>query len=145
MLLISYDVGWVVDSLDTERSGSSLTDPLPLLSCSSGEVKMEFDGLWHIYEMELWDEQYFNMEVQAYIELDGEGFGNFQFGMVMGYLQGQFTQAKGAETLEFTWEGGDEEELASGTGWAQLKEADILEGQIAFHGGDRSLFWAKRV
>jgi hypothetical protein len=26
-------------------------------------------GLWHIYEMEMWDEDYFNMEVQTYIEI----------------------------------------------------------------------------
>lgn len=28
---------------------------------------MDFTGTWHIYEMEAWDEDYFNMEVQAYI------------------------------------------------------------------------------
>ena len=28
---------------------------------------MDFTGTWHIYEMEMWDEYYFNMEVQAYI------------------------------------------------------------------------------
>jgi hypothetical protein len=26
-------------------------------------------GLWYIYEMEMWDEDYFNMETQAYIEI----------------------------------------------------------------------------
>jgi hypothetical protein len=25
---------------------------------------MDFTGTWHIYEMEAWDEDYFNMEVQ---------------------------------------------------------------------------------
>jgi len=29
----------------------------------------EIVGTWHIYEMELWDEDYFNMDVQAYIEV----------------------------------------------------------------------------
>ena len=28
---------------------------------------MDFTGTWHIYEMEAWDEDYFNMDVQAYI------------------------------------------------------------------------------
>jgi hypothetical protein len=26
-------------------------------------------GLWYIYEMEMWDEDYFNEETQAYIEI----------------------------------------------------------------------------
>jgi len=30
---------------------------------------MKFAGTWHIEEMEMWDEVYFNMEVQAYIKI----------------------------------------------------------------------------
>ena len=30
---------------------------------------MKFEGTWHITAMENWDEDYFNMEVQAYIEV----------------------------------------------------------------------------
>ena len=26
-------------------------------------------GRWHIYEMEMWDEDYFNLETQAYVEI----------------------------------------------------------------------------
>jgi hypothetical protein len=36
--------------------------------------------------MELWDEDYINMEVQAYIEVRSDNLGNFQFGLVSGYL-----------------------------------------------------------
>ena len=43
---------------------------------------MEFEGTWHIYEMEMWDKDYFNMEVQAYIEINERNLGNFQFGLV---------------------------------------------------------------
>lgn len=32
-------------------------------------LTMDFVGTWHIYEMEMWDEDYFNMEVQAYITM----------------------------------------------------------------------------
>ena len=106
---------------------------------------MTFDGLWYINEMELWDEKYFNMEVQAYIELDDNGYGNFQFGLVMGYLQSQLVPTDGGERLEFTWEGGDEDDPASGSGWLQLKDPNVLEGKITFHGGDSSMFWAERA
>ncbi len=50
---------------------------------------MKFEGTWHIPEMEIWDEDYFNMEVQAYIEVNDKRLGNFQFGLVSGYLDGE--------------------------------------------------------
>jgi len=34
----------------------------------------------------MWDEEYFSMEVQAYIQIDELGSGNFQFGLVIGDL-----------------------------------------------------------
>jgi hypothetical protein len=40
-----------------------------------------FVGTWHIYDMELWDEEYFNMETQAYIEIAPNNLGDFQFGL----------------------------------------------------------------
>jgi hypothetical protein len=38
---------------------------------------MSFTGTWHIYKMELWDEDYFNMDVQAYIEIKPDNHGLF--------------------------------------------------------------------
>ncbi|MGA1826569.1 MAG: hypothetical protein ACMUIP_18095 [bacterium] len=50
---------------------------------------MDFIGTWHIYEMEQWDEDYFNMEVQAYIDISSNNRGNFQFGLVSGEIDGK--------------------------------------------------------
>ena len=50
---------------------------------------MDFVGTWHIYEMAMWDEDYFNMEVQAYIEIASNNCGDFQFGLVSGGLHGR--------------------------------------------------------
>ncbi len=36
---------------------------------------MNFIGTWHIYEMEMWDEDYFNMEIQAYLRIGAKGLG----------------------------------------------------------------------
>lgn len=36
---------------------------------------MALEGNWHIYDMEMWDESYFNMEVQAYITVGERGTG----------------------------------------------------------------------
>jgi hypothetical protein len=55
---------------------------------------MKFEGIWHITEMENWDEDYFNMEVQAYIEIDERGSGDFQFGLVTGAIDGELTTDK---------------------------------------------------
>ncbi len=58
--------------------------------------------------MSEWDEDYFNMEVQAYIEIQSNNSGNFQFGLVSGYLDGYIEQLGNKERFTFTWEGQDE-------------------------------------
>ena len=64
---------------------------------------MQFAGTWHIYEMEMWDEDYFNMEVQAYIKIDAKGLGNFQFGLVSGQIDGEIVKEGADERFKFTW------------------------------------------
>jgi hypothetical protein len=107
---------------------------------------MKFEGLWHIYEMENWDEDYFNMDVQAYVELNESGGGGFQFGLVSGYIDGEFIKVgKKIDRLEFTWEGNDESDDASGSGWLKVKAGDKLDGYIKMHQGDSSRFKARRA
>jgi hypothetical protein len=106
---------------------------------------MKFNGTWHITEMENWDEEYCNMEVQAYIEIDERGSGDFQFGLVTGAVDGEIETDKLGEKLEFTWDGADENDEANGSGWLRLKDDDTLEGKIKIHGGDSSLFLAERA
>jgi uncharacterized protein YndB with AHSA1/START domain len=106
---------------------------------------MKFEGTWHITDMENWDEDYFNMEVQAYIEIDKRGSGDFQFGLVTGQIDGEIVKDQSGEKLEFTWEGGDENDEASGSGWLKLKDKNTLEGKTKFHQGDSSLFTAERA
>jgi hypothetical protein len=108
------------------------------------EIEMEFVGTWHIYEMEMWDEGYFNMEVQAYIEINGKGLGNFQFGLVSGYLDGEVAEYDNEKRFEFTWEGQDENDPVSGSGWLRAGEENSLEGKIKLHLGDSSKFRARR-
>ncbi len=106
---------------------------------------MKLAGTWHITEMETWNEDYFNMEVQAYIEITERGSGQFQFGLVTGWIDGELVKDKSGEKLEFTWEGGDENDEASGSGWVKLNDENTLEGKIKFHQGDSSLFSAERA
>ena len=105
----------------------------------------DFTGTWHIYEMELWDEDYFNMEVQAYIKIEPDNIGYFQFGLVCGEIDGRIVDYADGKRFEFTWEGNDECDPVSGSGWVRIKEKDVLEGEFRFHHGDSSTFLARRV
>jgi hypothetical protein len=49
---------------------------------AKSKAKSSFAGLWHIVSMSGWDEDYFNEEVQAFIEFEENGTGHFQFGYV---------------------------------------------------------------
>ena len=106
---------------------------------------MSFVGLWHITEMEEWDEDYFNMDVQAFIQIEENNLGYFQFGLVSGELDGEMETVNDEARFSFTWDGADEMDPASGSGWLVLKEQNSLEGKIKFHLGDSSLLWAKRA
>lgn len=46
--------------------------------------------------------------------------------------------------LEFSWNGNDECDPASGRGWAALQLNGSLAGRIYFHMGDDSAFRAER-
>jgi hypothetical protein len=104
-----------------------------------------FTGLWHIISMDEWDEDYFNEEVQAFVEFEANGTGHFQFGYVSGYMDWRTTTRDGVPAVEWTWEGGDGADgtQLSGRGWVKL-EQDELHGMIVIHLGDESGFVAKR-
>jgi hypothetical protein len=95
--------------------------------------------------MDMWDEDYFNMEVQAYVTIDSRGIGDFQFGLVSGQLSGEVEVVGTEERFHFTWDGNDECDPASGAGWIKMADTDHIQGHILFHMGDSSNFQAKRA
>lgn len=105
----------------------------------------DFTGTWHIYEMEAWDEVYFNMEVQAYIRINSNNLGVFQFGLVSGGIDGKLVDYADGERFEFTWEGNDECDPACGSGWIRILDENFLEGEFRIHLGDDSTFLAIRA
>jgi hypothetical protein len=108
------------------------------------EPKSPFVGRWHIVSMSMWDEDYLNEEVQAYIEFDDRGGGSFQFGYVQGVIDHREGLRDGQPAAEFSWEGGDGADGTSltGRGWATLKGGG-LHGIISIHMGDESDFEAE--
>ena len=109
------------------------------------DIAGSFKGIWHIYEMETWNEDYFNMEVQAYIEIKPNGSGDFQFGLVSGQIGGEIEKIGNEERFEFTFEATDELDPVSGNGWLILKDESNVEGKFRFHMGDSSMFSARRA
>jgi hypothetical protein len=106
-------------------------------------MRKTYLGLWHIKHMEQWDEDYCNMEVQAYIQLKRDGTGYFQFGLVQGEIN--WWEGDASEECEFTWAGSDECDEASGSGSLRVEKDGSATGEMHLHMGDSSDFAAIRA
>ena len=95
---------------------------------------------WRTIEMALWDKEFIDMMEPAYIAFDSKLGGEFAFGCITGSIH----RRKSTSGVEFTWEGNDEMDQASGAGWAEIQKDGSLEGEIRFHNGDDSTFKARR-
>ena len=100
-------------------------------------------GSWRVVEMEVWDRDAFELEGPATFTFDADGTGGFHLIAVRGWVDARFVTREGREAVEFSWEGNDERDPASGRGWAIL-EGDRLVGRLFFHLGDDSAFTAER-
>lgn len=103
-----------------------------------------FVGNWRILEMEVWDNDYLDLVVPAFIEFDREQMGQFQFGTVRGWLDCRFEERNGVQRVDFSWEGENDNDPGCGRGWAAL-QGDRLEGRLYIHRGDDSAFVALRT
>ncbi len=59
-------------------------------------------------------------------------------------MYGDFEKWDGNLIYDFTFEGNDECDSANGDGWMKINEDRTAEGEIRFHAGDKSKFWAKK-
>jgi hypothetical protein len=94
-----------------------------------------FYGDWRIKEMEMWDHDFIDAEVPGYFHFGDDYSGEFQFGYVHGYMNCWFSVKNGKSSVEFSWDGNDEMDPASGTATI---EGDVLSGRLFFHEGDNS-------
>lgn len=106
---------------------------------------MSIQGRWRITEMELWDRDTIDLFGPAFIEIGPGDRGRFRFIAVEGVMDLRDVLRHGVVGIEFTWEGDDECDVASGRGWATLSTDGSLTGRIFIHHGDDSDFRAVRA
>lgn len=102
-----------------------------------------FVGRWRIDSMEAWDRDAFELLGPAHFTFAKDGLGVFSFIAVEGQMDCRFGIRDGKPLVEFSWDGHDEADPASGRGWAVL-DGDALTGRIYIHLGDDSAFTAVR-
>jgi len=101
-----------------------------------------FKGRWRIVEMDVWDNDDLDLAEPAHITFEGDNDGSFAFVAVSGELDVRYGARDGAACAEFSWQGFDDAEPASGRGWVALGTAGRLVGHIFIHKGDDSGFVA---
>ncbi len=75
---------------------------------------MSVVGSWRIVETELWDSDALNLVAPAFIEFGEDGMGSFGFIAVQGEMDCQEVTRDGLPGVEFSWEGNDDCDPASG-------------------------------
>ena len=86
--------------------------------------------------MDLFDAGDLDLRGPAFIELRRDRTGSFQFLAVEGSMDCRAAKRDDRRGVDFSWEGTDEGDHASGRGWAFLNEDGSLVGHIFFHMGD---------
>jgi len=84
------------------------------------------------------------MVQHGFIEFGEDGLGSLGFIVVTGDLDSRDADRDGQPGVEFSWQGSDEGDDASGRGWATLSHDGTLEGHIYFYLGEDSGFRAER-
>lgn len=104
---------------------------------------MSLVGRWRIIEMELWAQEDVDLVGPGFIAFDRDHTGSLGFIAVEGGLDWREASRDGRPGVEFSWEGHDDREHASGRGWAVQEDDGSLRGHIYFHLGDDSGFRAE--
>lgn len=101
-----------------------------------------FEGVWYISEMSNWGQEYMNMEVRAYIQLDELNDGCFQFGLCRGDFLSKKRVSEDGRRVELRFIGTDELDPCSGQVWISLMDEKKIQGEFIFDQGEESTFLA---
>ena len=104
---------------------------------------MSLVGRWRIAEMELWAQEDVDLVGPGFIEFGRDHTGSLGFIAVEGGVDWRKASHDGHPGVEFSWEGHDDGDRASGRGWAVREDDGSLRGHIYLHLGDDSGFRAE--
>lgn len=102
-------------------------------------ARTDLVGKWRITQSEAWPRDHLDLCGPAYLRIDADGTGEMAFGALTASVDGGFTPSG----VDFDWNGADEGDQVSGTGWADLRDDGRLEGEIAYDNGDDTSFIAE--
>jgi len=95
--------------------------------------------------MAVWAKDAIDLSGPAHIIFeDEEGMGRFKFIGVTGFTDCRYAERNGRPLVEFSWQGNDERDEASGRGWGVIEDDGKLHGHIFIHCSEDSSFVAER-
>lgn len=86
-------------------------------------ASVAFVGKWQIVESGTWPRDHLDLCGPAFLHIDADGAGKMAFGALSASLDGGFTPS----AVDFDWNGEDEGDQVTGTGWADLRDDGWLE------------------
>ena len=98
-------------------------------------MEQDFIGKYKITEMKIWDKDYIDMVVSAFVEIKNDGTIEFQFGVVHGF--GNYSCCKEGRNIDSRWEGSDETDEIGGEIELEI-DGGNMTGTISFDSGDVS-------
>ncbi|MHB8245613.1 MAG: hypothetical protein ACYDGN_09720 [Acidimicrobiales bacterium] len=102
-------------------------------------------GRWRIVEMDLWAQEDVDLVARGFIDFERDHMGGLGFIAVQGGLDWRDAPRDGRPGVEFSWDGFNEGDPATGHGCAVVEEDGSLRGHIFFHLGDDSGLRAERT
>jgi hypothetical protein len=90
-----------------------------------------FLGDWRITTMELWAKGAIELLGPGMFTFEDEAFGEFRFIAVRGWMDCRFAERDGKPLVEFSWQGKDEMDDASGRGGASSKKTARYQAESA--------------
>ncbi|MBI4520937.1 MAG: hypothetical protein HY701_08865 [Gemmatimonadetes bacterium] len=92
----------------------------------------------------MWDLDALDLIEPAHLTFGPRGLGELRLIAIGAEIDYRVSDRDGMAFVEFSWEGYDESDPASGRGWAQLEAGGALKGRLFIHQGDESAFTAHR-
>jgi len=93
-------------------------------------VAAKFNGIWRIIEMDNWSNDYLDLIEPAHITFTDASDGEIAFGALTGWLDVRYGMRNGQPCTEFSWQGQDETDPASGRGWLTMDEQRRIAGRF---------------